>query len=457
LAFCYRQTGGGFGEKVKEYKVNPLAAELNDKIKRENPYLFDMLSDLGKELFFPKGILVQSAEAKEKAGKYDATIGIAKEGPEAMHLRCVMESINGLTANEIVSYAPSTGRPELRKEWAEEMVKKNPTLMGKATSLPIVTSGLTHGLSLVADMFVDPGDVVVLPDMIWGNYRMIFATRNKAEIRHHTFFTSEGGFDIESFAKAVKDAAREKGKVVTILNFPNNPTGYSLTEREASGIRDVFLDVAGEGYNVVAVADDAYFGLFYDEATMKESIFAHIADLSERITAIKLDGATKEDYVWGFRVGFITCGVGGDGDKPGLYNALERKIGGAIRGTISNCPLISQSIILRAMHSPAYDREKKEKYEIMKSRAERVHEVLADPKYSPVWQSYPFNSGYFMCLKLRTVDAEKLRKHLLDKYGVGVISLGQTDIRIAFSCLEVEDIQDLFDTMLEAVRDVESS
>jgi hypothetical protein len=61
-----------------------------------------------------------------------------------------------------------------------------------------------------------------------------------------------------------------------------------------------------------------------------------------------------------------------------------------------------------------------------------------------------------MCLKMKHVDAETLRVHLLDKYGVGLISLGKTDLRVAFSCVEKEDIQALFDIVLQGVKDLES-
>ncbi len=70
------------------------------------------------------------------------------------------------------------------------------------------------------------------------------------------------------------------------------------------------------------------------------------------------------------------------------------------------------------------------------------------------WIYYPFNSGYFMCLKLKTVDAEKLRVHLLDKYGVGAISINATDLRIAFSCIAEENIQELFDIIYQGVKDL---
>jgi hypothetical protein len=62
-----------------------------------------------------------------------------------------------------------------------------------------------------------------------------------------------------------------------------------------------------------------------------------------------------------------------------------------------------------------------------------------------------------MCLKLKNVEAEPLRVHLLDRYGVGLISLGKQDLRIAFSCVEKEDMQELFDTILQGIKDLTAS
>jgi len=54
-----------------------------------------------------------------------------------------------------------------------------------------------------------------------------------------------------------------------------------------------------------------------------------------------------------------------------------------------------------------------------------------------------------MCVKLKQgLDAEKFRKELLENEGIGVIAIGSSDIRIAFSSVEKEDINDLFDAML---------
>ena len=40
------------------------------------------------------------------------------------------------------------------------------------------------------------------------------------------------------------------------------------------------------------------------------------------------------------------------------------------------------------------------------------------------------------------------------EYGVGVISSGSTDIRVAFSCLEEGQVEEVFDTLLEAWTDL---
>jgi hypothetical protein len=93
--------------------MNPLAEELNATIREANPALFEALSRLGRELYFPKGILTQTAEAREKAHTYNATIGIAREGGHAMNLKCVMDRVNGLSPDQVLDYAPSTGNAQL--------------------------------------------------------------------------------------------------------------------------------------------------------------------------------------------------------------------------------------------------------------------------------------------------------------------------------------------------------
>ena len=92
-------------------------------IQEENPSVLNMLSSLGKNLFFPKGILTQSAEAKEKAHKYNATIGIATEKGGPMFLQCIQDKLSAFDPKDIYPYAPPAGKPELRALWREKMLR----------------------------------------------------------------------------------------------------------------------------------------------------------------------------------------------------------------------------------------------------------------------------------------------------------------------------------------------
>ncbi|MBU4198716.1 MAG: aminotransferase class I/II-fold pyridoxal phosphate-dependent enzyme [Verrucomicrobia bacterium] len=422
------------------------ARQLNDQISAKNPSVTTMLSARGRAIYFPKmGILSQSADARGK--EIDATIGIAlEEDGTPMRLPCIAQRVQ-LPPEKIFTYAPSSGRPELRQAWKDLLVKKNPSLAGKAVSLPVVTCALSHGLSMSGYLFCDPGDRVILPDLYWENYELIF--RNAYDAILDPFPTFAGaGFNVEGLRK--KLMAGPPRKTLVCLNFPNNPTGYTPTGSEVEGIVGVFREAAERGSRLVVIVDDAYFGLVYEPGIFAESIFGLLCDLHPNLLAVKLDGATKEDYVWGLRVGFMTYGI--QGGAPPLYQALEAKTTGAIRGNISNGSNLSQSLLVGAFVAPAYEAEKQQKYELLRRRYEKVKQILAArPEYRGEFVPMPFNSGYFMCLKMLKADPERVRRKLLSDYSTGVIVMSGL-VRLAFSSTPLDKLDRLVDNVFQAAR-----
>jgi aspartate/methionine/tyrosine aminotransferase len=420
------------------------AQELNEIICGVNRHVYDMLSQKGRSIFFPKrGILAQTAEASGKG--INATIGTALEdNGSPMCLESLWKQLN-LQKKNIFSYAPSFGRPEIRTIWKEMLYRKNPSLAGKMFSLPVVTSALTHGLSMAGYLFCDPKDSVVLPDLYWENYDLIFAHACGSPIVTYPTFAN-GSYNVAGMSARLR--ALPRGKKVVLLNFPNNPTGYTVTIPEARAIRDALIAAAQAGDDIVALVDDAYFGLVYEDGVMAESLFTLLAGAHERILCVKFDGPTKEDYVWGFRVGFVTFGI--KGGTPQLYAALEAKIAGAIRGSISNASNISQSLLLNAYADGNYGAEKRNKYEVLKRRYRKMRDLFAaHPEYADVFEPLPFNSGYFMCVRLVRGEAETVRQKLLDEYDTGVIAFGNV-LRIAFSSTPFDALEKLLDNIFRA-------
>jgi len=430
--------------------MNPQAEELNEVIKKQNQTIFDLLSEKGKNIYFPKkGILGQAAQAKGK--KINATIGEAIED-DGLHmcLKSIEKKLN-IHSSLAFPYAPSFGRPDIRERWKKMIYEKNPSLLGKEISLPVVTNALTHGLSVSGYLFLDKYDKIIISDHFWDNYELVFTNAYTAEIDNFTLFT-KNGFNIDSLEAKLNEGTN--GKKVLLLNFPNNPSGYTPTIQEMKAIAAVIKKSADHGNKIVVIIDDAYFGLVFEEGIEKESIFTMLADIHENVLAVKLDGPTKEDYVWGFRVGFVTYGI--KGGTAELYDALASKTAGTVRGNISNASNLSQSLLLQAFDSPTYWKEKEEKYHILRSRYETTKTVLQNKKYAEVFQALPFNSGYFMCVELKNgLNAEDVRKLLLEKYDTGVIVIGSV-IRVAFSSVSQEKISLLFENLYAACKDLQT-
>ncbi|HYW82176.1 MAG TPA: aminotransferase class I/II-fold pyridoxal phosphate-dependent enzyme, partial [Spirochaetia bacterium] len=165
--------------------------------------------------------------------------------------------------------------------------------------------------------------------------------------------------------------------------------------------------------------------------------------------AAKVDGSTKEDLTWGFRTGFISLGA--KGLSPEQYDALTRKLMGAVRSTVSNSSVLAQNLILHAMESPEREPEKQEAGRVLRQRYERAREILSRKKSTAI-SPLPFNSGYFMSFRLHRGKAEDLRKALLMKDGVGTIAVDDTCLRVAFSSVDVEKLQELYDLIYAAAE-----
>ena len=424
--------------------MDTLAKQLNSTLGPAAGFL----SAEGRRMYFPfGGILGQGAEAK-KCG-INATIGMAfEEDGSPLVMDCFSKNV--ALGRKAFLYAGSFGLPALREIWRDFLVRKNPSLKGKRFSNPVVTNALTHGLRVCAELFADKRDTVVVPDLYWDNYALIFADACGAGMQTFNTFKN-GGFDAAAMKKALLGPGDKK---LLILNFPNNPTGYTATIEDAKKIVSA-VKAAAKEKKIVVILDDAYFGLVYEKGIHEDSLFAEFADLSSNVLAIKLDGTTKEDYVWGMRVGFVT--FAGKGLTPEQLSAFEAKAAGNVRSSISNASSLGQHLAIAAYQDPSYIRQKREKYAVLKNRYRVIRGILkTHPEYSESFEAMPFNSGYFMCVKPKGVAAEDVRRHLIEKYSTGTIVLSGL-IRLAFSTVPAKTLPKLFANVDAAIRDLKGN
>ena len=345
-------------------------------------------------------------------------------------------------------YAGSFGLPAVREQWRAMELKKNPSLKNVRYSNPVVTNALTHGLRIAAELFAGTKDELVIPDLFWDNYELVFQEAVGCKVRHFNTF-KRGHFDAAAMKAALLAPSAKK---LLILNFPNNPTGYTATFDDAKKIVSAVRAAAKAGKKVIVILDDAYFGLVYEKGIHGESLFADFATLDPNVLAVKLDGTTKEDYVWGLRVGFISFAFKGATDEQ--LKALEAKAAGNVRSAISNVSSIGQHLAIAAYSDARYDEQKKLKYNVLRARYDEIRRILsAHPEYDKLFEVMPFNSGYFMCVKPRGVEAEKVRQRLIANYSTGTIVLSGL-IRLAFSTIPKAKLAQLFANVASAIADL---
>ena len=428
--------------------INPLAQGLNETLK--GSVVDALMSDMGKRLYFPNGIISQGGEAAKDAKVANGTIGMAVANGTPIELDSYKKLMPELNPSETVAYAKTAGNPDVRTIWKEKIIEKNPDLKNKKISTPILVPGLTAVLSYVCDLFVDADKPLLAADPSWDNYELIASARRGAEFHQFKCF-EKGKFNVPGIEAAMKADAEKYGSVRIILNFPQNPSGYSPTKDEAKQLVKIVKEIAESGKKVLVLSDDAYFGLNYEDDIEPQSLFAYMADLHENVLAIKADGPTKEDFAWGFRTGFITFGSKGLSDQQ--ITALTTKFMAAIRSSVSCSSTVSQSLVIHALKDPAHEAQKKELRKMLQARYDTVRKFV-NTHQSKVLEPLPFNSGYFMSFNVKTGNAEDIRKKLLAEKGIGIIQIDANTLRVAFSSIDEDKIEKVYSDIYNVVDNI---
>lgn len=428
--------------------MSDLVEEVNGTIRDSHPALYEALSALGRRAAYPPDIPFQAAQARGKT--YNATIGQITDGRgRILALPSIDKALGALDVDDrnlALRYSPLPGHAELRERWREW--QRRDVADDIPSSLPLVTVGLTHGVSMVADLFGGEGHAVAIPAPYWGNYRLAFGMRTGADVRSAPAYV-DGRYNCDAIAEAL--SGLPKGQpAIGILNLPSNPGGYSATATERELIASSLHAVADER-PLLVLCDDAYAGLVFEDVP-RRSMFWDLVGIHESLFPIKVDGATKEFCIFGGRVGFLTLPFAPD--DP-VAAALESKAQCVARATVSTPVAPSQTLLLQALRSgqaevqiEAVRRELEKRYQVLSEALSRVDRELLQPQ--------PFNSGCFALVEIPPelgLDSQAVRRLLLDSYDTGVVAISPNYLRIAHCSIDAEAIDELVTRVEAGVRE----
>ncbi|MCO1601705.1 PLP-dependent aminotransferase family protein [Desulfosporosinus nitroreducens] len=211
--------------------------------------------------------------------------------PELFPLKEIQESyaqVFGTGDPSVLQYGTTEGYLPLREEIAAQMRIKG--IQAEAENI-FLTNGSQQGLDLIAKLFINPGDIVLLQNP---SYLGAIQTFRSYQANFETIPTNGTGIDSAALELSIK---LNRPKIIYLAPTYQNPTGTTLTVEE----RKMVLRIASK-YNIPIIEDDPYGELHYDGSSILP-----IRSFSTEDEVVYL-GTFSKTLAPGLRLGWIVGG-----------------------------------------------------------------------------------------------------------------------------------------------------
>lgn len=173
--------------------------------------------------------------------------------PELFPLTDIRESYDrvlGAGDPSVLQYGTTEGYLPLREKIAAQIRAKG--IKAEADNI-FLTNGSQQGLDLIAKLFLNPGDVVLLQNP---SYLGAIQTFRSYQANFRSFLTNEGGINLSDLESSIK---LHCPKLIYLAPTYQNPTGTTLTIEE----RQAVARLASQ-HKIPVIEDDPYGELRYE-------------------------------------------------------------------------------------------------------------------------------------------------------------------------------------------------
>jgi aspartate aminotransferase len=160
--------------------------------------------------------------------------------------------IQAITDNR-THYLQTSGVPRLQELLAAKLREKNGVPVGSPDEV-LVTNGGIHGLYILFQALLDPGDEVVIPDPLWPPASGTILSARGAIVRYPLHRESGWRPDVDEIARRITPLTR-----AIYVNSPENPTGGVLARGDVEAIAAL-----AEKHGLWLVSDEAYEDVVFD-------------------------------------------------------------------------------------------------------------------------------------------------------------------------------------------------
>lgn len=244
-----------------------------------------------KQLLNQRFLVPQSsamAEVTEMAARYGDVINLSIGDPDIPTPRGIIQQVYEDALAGHTKYTDPRGYPELRQA-IRDFYREEYGDQVEDQEVFVTASGVV-GMYLAMQVFLDPGDEVIIPDP----YFTCYADQVQAAGGVPVFLPTreEEGFAID--LERLESLVTPQTKAV-LINTPNNPTGACLSRKQLEQLAEFCM-----GHDLYVVADDIYTNFTYGEPFFP---IRALPGMGER--TITVNSFSKNFIMTGFRVGNI--------------------------------------------------------------------------------------------------------------------------------------------------------
>jgi aspartate/methionine/tyrosine aminotransferase len=186
-------------------------------------------------------------------------------------------------------YVLTAGLPRLRELIAAKLRDKNRIPLVDPEEV-LVTNGGIHGLHIICQSLLEPGDEVLVPDPEWpptaGHVRLARAVPVPCSLHESRGWR----YDLDELEAKITPKTR-----VLYLNSPNNPTGGLLTRADLERLAAI-----ATSHDLWVISDEAYEDVVFEGEHLS---IASLPGMYER--TIPLHTFSKSYAMTGLRLGYV--------------------------------------------------------------------------------------------------------------------------------------------------------
>ncbi len=219
-------------------------------------------------------------------------------------------------------YTANAGLLELRQEISRYLTKRVGNRYNPQSEI-IVTVGGSEAIDLAFRALLNPGDEVIIPQPAFVSYEPCTVMAGGVPVTID--LQEENGFVL---TPAQLEAAITPKSKILLLSYPNNPTGATLSPKEAAAIAQVVVK-----HDLVVISDEIYTELIYEGEHVSIASFPNMAERT-----ILINGFSKTFAMTGWRIGYLAA--------PAIFTEQMLKLHQYI---IMTAPTVSQYAALEGL------------------------------------------------------------------------------------------------------------